>query len=131
MILRTDYATAKAALATAFRTDRGCPYFAAEQLLFNEGFAVQRIWQHDASAGSERAPWPPEPWADLHWCEVEVSPTAPGSHMVVMLADGTVLDPLTPNLKRLSDYHRVIHVAGVYRVWRRCDSPANADARPL
>jgi len=53
--------------------------------------------------------WPPPPWADLHLCSIMVNPTSIFGHRVIILKDGTVLDPLTPDPKRLTDY------AGVYR----------------
>jgi hypothetical protein len=60
-----------------------------------------------------RDEWPPRPWADVHLCEVVVAGGSGGSHMVVMLADGSVLDPLTPERKRLTDYAEVFQVAAV------------------
>jgi hypothetical protein len=61
----------------------------------------------------ERNVWPPEPWAQVHLCEVIVPGSAHGSHMVVMEADGKVLDPMTPEPKWLGDYEHVLQVAGV------------------
>ena len=60
-----------------------------------------------------RVPWPPEPFGDVHLCEVTVQQDSPVNHFVVMLQNGRVLDPLTPERKRLSDYHRVLSVAAV------------------
>lgn len=61
----------------------------------------------------EREPWPPEPFGEIHLCEVTVSESAPCNHFVVMLKDGSVLDPLDKAPKRLSDYHQVLNVAAV------------------
>lgn len=61
----------------------------------------------------ERSPWPPEPFGDVHLCEVQVAESSPVYHFVVTTRDGTVLDPLTPEPKRLSDYHQVLNVAAV------------------
>jgi hypothetical protein len=60
-------------------------------------------------------PWPPEPFAPLHWVSVTVHAHSRFGHSVVMLADGTVLDPETPAPRRLTDYFRVDQVRGVYR----------------
>jgi hypothetical protein len=60
-----------------------------------------------------RAPWPPLPWAEAHLCQV-VMPG--GAHCVVMLADGSVLDPLTEQPKRLTEYEQVYNVRGVFDI---------------
>jgi len=57
-----------------------------------------------------------EPFADVHVCEVVDFEGADGHHLVVMLADGSVLDPLREQPRRLSDYHAVVYVAGVYPI---------------
>jgi len=85
------------------------------QLVLAElGYACQtihRVKQYPWMNG-ERDVWPPTPWADVHLCEV-VIPGGAGTHMVVMLADGSVLDPLTDQPKHLSDYEQVYQVAAV------------------
>ncbi|MDB4952113.1 MAG: hypothetical protein JWM27_4762 [Gemmatimonadetes bacterium] len=40
----------------------------------------------------------------------------PGWHAVVMLHDGTVLDPLSPYARTLRDYPRVMQMVGLWRV---------------
>lgn len=58
----------------------------------------------------KRAPWPPKPWAPYHL----VCVTMPnGFHSVVMLADGTVLDPFVDGPGRLEDYEKVLEVIGL------------------
>lgn len=50
----------------------------------------------------------------LTFCEVRVGESAPINHFVVMLGDGTVLDPLAIGLHSLGEYHEVHNVVGVY-----------------
>ena len=61
-------------------------------------------------------PWPCPPFADLHVCEVLVREDLPHAHMVVMLADGMVLDPLTPEPKHLDAYATVFFITGLTRL---------------
>ena len=87
-----------------------------ESLLADMGYALARryrVMQYHGIVNEERTPWPPEPFGDVHICQVYVS--KPMAHMVVMLRDGTVLDPVTPEPKRLADYLDVNWVAAVVR----------------
>lgn len=91
-----------------------------DDYLVDRGYAIARKKRYLGFFGGDgappREPWPPAPFADVHLCEVEVYEKAPVYHFVVMLRDGAVLDPLADGPRRLSDYHRVNSVAGVYRV---------------
>lgn len=55
--------------------------------------------------------WPPPPWADLHYAKVKQASN--NYHFVVMLRDGTVLDPMTSERKRLTDWPDVLLVVGL------------------
>jgi len=57
--------------------------------------------------------WPPPPWADLHYAKVK-QPSG-NYHFVVMLRDGTVLDPMTREPRRLTDFASVNLVVGLVR----------------
>ena len=83
-----------------------------DQTLEDNGWAVCRRWVTKQPGNVKRDPWPLEPWADLHECEVQTSMI----HSVLLLRDGTVLDPLTPEPKRLSDYNGVLSMAALYNV---------------
>lgn len=89
----------------------------AADWLFERGLGLvnrykAEYWpQNNTPNDVARSPWPPEPFSDLHLCTVDASPGQ--MHFVVMLGDGTVLDPLTPEPKRLTDYHEVRVVAAV------------------
>ena len=86
-----------------------------DRYLVDHGFAIARRYAEPLIAG-DIYPWPPAPWVALHLCNVKVSEAAPCNHWVVMLADGAVLDPLTPEPRRLTDYWRVNNVAAVVEV---------------
>lgn len=59
-----------------------------------------------------RKPWPPQPWASAHLCQVETSM----SHAIVMMADGSILDPADATRRSLTDYKRVMNVRGIFDV---------------
>lgn len=83
--------------------------------LFENGFAFHRVYRvtHLQGVNRERGTWPPAPFAPIHLCSVVVPQ---GSHAVVMLDDGTVLDPNSETRTRLSDYQAVHFVLGLYRI---------------
>lgn len=114
MVAGKSYDDVLALLPAGWRVDeqRGLtlPY-TLDQLLTELGYAVAPRWFH--WAGTTRADWPPAPWADVHLCMVG---WAAATHYVVLLRDGTVLDPLTPEPRRLGDYEQVMCVAAVVAV---------------
>lgn len=83
-----------------------------DQILIENGYAIARKWKVRQPGNKERNSWPLKPWTDLHECEVETNMI----HSVLMLRDGTILDPLTIEPKKLSDYNRVLSIAGLYNV---------------
>lgn len=116
MILGEPYADLKAEVqAIAPDRDfvsRGISYLDADQILTARGYATGRMFKNFLN--QKRNQWPPAPFAEVHLCEVRCSPESAG-HSVVMLRDGTVLDPLTPEPHRLTDYHEVCNVAAVVK----------------
>lgn len=92
--------------------ERGTDIDTAEQWLMEQGYALRLRSKYYRVTQERRDIWPCEPFADVHLCCVVTS----RSHAVVMLADGTVLDPLTPEPKRLSDYQDVHRVTAVYKI---------------
>ena len=111
MITGQSYADVAATFAHSFARS-GLDYMRCDSWLVERGYATGRKFRHDHN-WHERMPWPPDPWGELHLCCVDVSEGSPRSHFVLMRADGSVLDPLTPERKRLADYHRVLNVAVV------------------
>jgi hypothetical protein len=106
MIIGTPYQAA----AGMIRMQGDCySTIARQDVLYEYGWAKCSIGRKRID-GSCRDPYPPEPFAPLHLVSVKVSPASPVYHSVIWLRDGTVLDPLTPEPKRLSDYH---HIGGI------------------
>ncbi len=91
--------------------DGGMSFYDSDQYLADHGYGLARKWRWFNRR--ERSPWPPEPFGDVHLCEVQ---SVVGSHMVVMLDSGLVLDPATPLVQRLTDYWQVNSVAAVFRL---------------
>jgi hypothetical protein len=86
-----------------------------EQLLACMGYATAKLWKCRQHLGHnyQTEDWPPAPFADVHICEVYVKGGTRGSHMVVMLADGTILDPVSPEPRTYADYERIVAVMAV------------------
>lgn len=57
--------------------------------------------------------WPPAPFAPVHLCRVKFGGRYSAGHWVVMLADGSVLDPSAQLPKQLCNYSFVDSVTGV------------------
>lgn len=83
-----------------------------ENILVELGYAIGRKYQFNIAVGDLRDPWPPKPWAAIHWCQVR---SDTGHHAVVMIGDGSVLDPACEFPRRLSDYLEVNFVASVHK----------------
>lgn len=93
-------------------SEQGTNDEAFEAYLSARGYAVQQVSHDYIPEDKLITPWPPQPWAPIHVCDV----WAMGPHAVVMLHDGTVLDPNDTGMKSLSQYHRVYAVQGVWKV---------------
>jgi hypothetical protein len=84
--------------------------------LRDHGYAIQHRWRAPYTIAYDsppHEPWPCEPWAEVSIATVL---TCAGAHAVVLLRDGKVLDPLTPEPRRLSDYSKVESIVAVYKV---------------
>ena len=123
MIAGTTYAEARAAFPD-LRPDECLGAFEAEQWLRRRGFVVEtRHWYFD-HMGEDRKPdpWPPLPFTEVHLCSVMARCGEKiCGHSVVMLADGSVLDPNEDEPRRLSYYAAVNSVGAV----RPCDECGN------
>jgi hypothetical protein len=82
---------------------------AMDRYLARAGFAIQRLYRN------MDVPWPPAPWAPLHFAQVVNSG---GMHFVAMDAAGTILDPLHEQPRSFEDWEMVANVAGVVPVAR-------------
>ncbi len=94
------------------KVERGVHDDETDAWLAEHGFAVARKERRYKPGKCNRSPWPPAPFADLHLVVVKED----DYHMVVMLRDGTVLDPATPGSWRLTDYGSVMWVAAVVSI---------------
>jgi hypothetical protein len=124
MVLGCSYEDAAKKLAsdpTIFDT-QGSGYHVLESQLVQHGFAVARKWRVYQPGNQKRDKWPCDPFADLHWCEVI---SRGRGHAVVMLRDGTVLDPMSDEPKRLLDYEEVNFVAALVPVARNDERALN------
>lgn len=89
----------------------------AYQYLATQGFAVQVLEEDYAPLDKRWKVWPPEPFAPVHLALVN----AGEMHMIVVDEVGTVIDPGSPKKTKLTDYHRVYSVAGIWEVDVRLD----------
>jgi hypothetical protein len=78
------------------------------------GFAYQLYFKFSQQIGGFREPWPLQPWAPAHLCSVDAG-RGSGTHLCVMLADGSILDPYFETPQRLSDYPDVTYMAGIWQ----------------
>jgi hypothetical protein len=111
----------------------GCYHHALYDYLVDHGYALALLrkfkgWFKKSGEDRQvlREPWPPEPFAEVHLCQVVVSETSPRPHFCIMLGDGSVLDPLTVDKKSLKDYFDIYSVAGVYKVGSPCPATTAA-----
>lgn len=87
----------------------------AQSILNKHGFAYQVTREHDPATQGRRPVWPPAPWADYHFCEVQ-NITDTGQHGVILLRDGRVLDPWWGVVQGLHRYPQVHTVMAVYKI---------------
>lgn len=109
MITGIDYDQIGQELAEYHWKADGLTSRAADQYLADHGYAVQRRYPVHAN-GKPRPEWPTL-FTDVHIAKV----SKPQSHHVIVLRDGTVLDPEHAETKRLGDYQGVHSIAGVYK----------------
>ena len=102
-----DFSTSTSDIHTS-----GISHNSVDAYLSSQGYAVRRECRYDQVLNRPREVWPVEPFTDVHICEVVTS----AGHSVVMLRDGTVLDPNRAEPRSLGDYAAVIYIAGVYKV---------------
>lgn len=116
MILQVTYAEANDMFSIFNGT--GVRTVQMDEFLACYGFAVARIWSRTELKSYRRRKrpfWPVKPFAPLHFCLVKVSSDRPIFHYVVMLEDGSVLDPEFPEPTTLAHYEAVEYITGVTR----------------
>lgn len=95
------------------RSKVGISDFQWDVWLAQKGYAIARKYKHYGVQHADRIVWPCEPFADAHICQVQF---ANGSHAIVLLRDGIVLDPNSDVLGKLSDYPSINNICGVWKV---------------
>jgi len=123
MVVGKTYAEVKAETGDTWK--RGGHNWRTGQYLAQNGFAIALYFDSDQFNQNETpnehglhlnkrwADWPFKAFAPIHVCQV-TSPV--GGHLVVMLADGSVLDPAIPTRKSISDYAEVREMIGIWKV---------------
>lgn len=115
MVLGTTYWDARA-LFPHYDPSEGLLPLDALRALGEYGWASVEKFPHYSPERRERRTWPLSPFAPVHLVQVITG----GWHAVLMLDDGTVLDPLMNPLvhgsRRLRDYDPVLSIAGLWRV---------------
>jgi hypothetical protein len=95
----------------------GISHHGMDAYLVEHGYSIGRKFKYfGVFEKPPREKWPCEPFAEIHLCEVKVYENAPINHFVVMLRDGTVLDPLSDETKSLKYYHKIHNIAGIYKI---------------
>lgn len=94
----------------------GMTHYFFDQVVALHGYAVQRRFRKNILTDTDHVVWPPEPWSEIHYCSVNTMIGAPIGHSVIMLSDGTVLDPARDTTRKLTDYVEVYSVAAVYKI---------------
>ncbi len=95
--------------------ERGINHIQLDAYLARCGFAISRSGQYDSFTNKKRRVWPPRAIHDFNYCEVEQAATG-NWHFVVLLRDGSILDPLMPDIRYYSDYKRIASIAGVFHI---------------
>ena len=93
--------------------EKGMTEWDMNAYLAEHGYAVAHKYPHYMPQQKHRDVWPPEPFASVHYCCMNT--TSNTHHYVVMLADGSILDPASSGIKSLADYRIVQNVCGVIR----------------
>ncbi len=96
-------------------SDTGVDFDQVEGLLDQLGFSWQTRFHIDNRLHRVRDPWPCNPWADVHICNVR-SLSDYGYHYVVWLRDGRVLDPWWGVVQGLHRYPSVRSIKAVYPI---------------
>lgn len=100
--------------------EEGVHTWEVESYLAEHGYAVAPKDRMVRST-KRRQVWPPQRFAPVHLVVVKVFENSPLTHMIVMDANGAIYDPENPDdTLRLSDYHDVLYMAGVYPIEALC-----------
>lgn len=110
MVTRQTYQQVKAEIL-AFE-NKGIHEFIIDSYLADKGYAVARKHPHASYLKAMRSEWPPAPFGAVHIVSVSLPA---GFHIVVMRADGIVLDPAL-GYRHISDYKEIMHMAAIVKI---------------
>lgn len=98
--------------------DHGITDMAVQAYLADKGYAS--AWKHKWTiyTNQPRLEWPPKLWANVH---IAMTYSRAGAHFIVVLRDGSVLDPATPQARRFEEYPDVAGIGAVYRRGEQID----------
>ena len=83
-----------------------------ESYLVDRGYALSWKYLYRGYTNQRRDEWPPALWANVHIAQVRIPN---GSHFIVVLFNGEVLDPLTPAARRFEDYTEIDNIVAIYK----------------
>lgn len=97
--------------------NHGVAEFMMKDYLVEQGYASAMKYPHSSSMKIDRTPWPPAPFADVHFVCLDAFGSE-GFHYVIMLRDGSIIDPWFGRTqpRRLEQYGQVMHVCGVVKI---------------
>jgi hypothetical protein len=109
MVTGQDYDTVKTGFEGYFKD--GLTDFAISAYLAEHGYATAIKYPHYMPTNTKREIFPPEPFADVHLVSAD-------GHNMVMLRDGTILDPAPsrPEPRTINQYSFVYWVMAVVKI---------------
>jgi hypothetical protein len=110
MILGKSYSDVRAELGDP---GRGQTHQLWLEMLGRHGHTYQHFFRYNPVTNQPREPWPLQPWAPVHLASVDAG-HGPGSHVIVINHDGTVLDPARDTPSRFDAYGGVIWMLGIW-----------------
>ena len=117
MVLGWTYQEARGYLRIAAEDDAGVLHGihsgVVQEALAQHGWMCRVHYRHNSVTKSDRAEWPPPPFAPVHIAFVNVPNN---HHAVVVTATGDVLDPNSTARTRLTDFSKVDQVIGFWKV---------------
>lgn len=116
MVTGRDYWEIKTCIGVDV-TETGVPTWRWADYLGSTGYLLAPR----SMSGLHKGLWPCSAFADVHLCTVKVDKDAKYTHLVVVLRDGTVLDPDIPGPRTLDDYVRVYGICGVWPLGKYCE----------
>lgn len=103
---------------TGDRHEEGISMFSYDPWLYQKGYAIIRKYRLYQPLHADVKEWPCKPFADIHLIS---SRNNWGSHACVWMADGTVLDPMEDEPRKIEDYSAIENVAGLFKVIESSD----------